>query len=146
MTTSLFRNLALGSALAIVGAASLAMPAAAQSASNSTCRPGYTILIDNQCIDYNTGYIELAHVVQVGPSTATVASCPSGYESLIENQCIDYKTGYIVSARATSIPRYTSANCRQGYSILIENQCIDYTTGYIELASENPSATRTARK
>ena len=95
MTKSLIKKFALGSTLAFIAASSLAMPASAQSASNATCRQGYEILIDNQCIDYKTGYIELAEMPPAVAPRYSNANCRPGYEILIDNQCIDYKTGYI---------------------------------------------------
>lgn len=93
MAKSLIENLCIGSTFAAISAASLATPASAQ-AIGSTCPAGYVVLIENQCIDYESGYIVLARV----PPTAsrnTNVNCRPGFEILIDNQCIDFQTGYI---------------------------------------------------
>jgi hypothetical protein len=93
MAKSLIENLCIGSAFAAIAAACFSAPASAQTIS-PTCPAGYEVLIDNQCIDYETGYIVLAPVLSTAPRY-TNANCRRGFEILIDNQCIDFQTGYI---------------------------------------------------
>lgn len=88
------KSIILSIGFVLTAAASLTTPASAQ-AVRPICPAGNEVLIDSQCIDYESGYIVLARE----PSTAPrYANCRPGYEILIDNQCIDFQTGYIESA------------------------------------------------
>ena len=91
----------------IIAGYGLAMSGTAQSSSagepglqpytNADCPTGYQILIDNQCMDFTTGYIVLAS--KAPARRYTNADCPKDYVILMDDQCINYTTGYIEVAR-----------------------------------------------
>lgn len=106
MAKSYICYLSVGPVLVAIAVASLSTPASAQ-AESTTCPAGYEVLIDNQCIDYKSGYIVLAPVPPIA-TRYTNANCPQGFEILIDNQCIDFETGYIELA-TEAVPGATQA-------------------------------------
>jgi len=88
--------LSVGCALTAIFAEPPTTPASAQTI-GTTCPAAYEVLIDNQCIEYESGYIVLARAPPTAPRY-TNTNCLPGYEILIDHQCIDFQTGYIDSA------------------------------------------------